>query len=124
MKKLNTWYWITTILFGGLMLFSAVPNLITNKDSVDFINGQLGYPIYFIGFIGFAKIAGAVVLFIPGLNRIKEWAYAGLIFDLIAATYSLYAIGTPLALTAPILIWVALGMASYFLHHKRLQATT
>jgi hypothetical protein len=81
-KTINILYWVFTILFAALMIFSAIPNAMANEDSVKVIHDMLGYPVYFIPFIGVAKIIGAVVILIPGLNKVKEWAYAGLFFDL------------------------------------------
>jgi hypothetical protein len=52
------------------------------------IHDQLGYPTYFVPYIGFVKLLGCIALLIPGLNKIKEWAYAGLFFDLISSIYS------------------------------------
>ena len=47
-----------------------------------FVKG-LGYPMYFIQLFGIGKLLGSIAILIPGLNKtIKEWAYAGLFFDL------------------------------------------
>lgn len=118
MKKINTWYWIVTILFAGFMLFSAVPDMMMAPEAVTMITG-LGYPKYFVSFIGVAKLLGAIAILIPGLNRLKEWAYAGLFFDLVGATYSGLAVG---GFQAPILFMILpLGFLflSYYLWHKR-----
>ena len=42
-------------------------------------------PAYLISFLSIAKILGVIAILIPGFPRIKEWAYAGLMFDLIGA---------------------------------------
>ena len=47
-----------------------------------------GYPIYFILMISVLKSINSIVILIPGLKRIKEWAYAGLFFDLGGAIFS------------------------------------
>lgn len=122
MKKVNLFFWITTILFAGFMAMSGFPNLIKNQESIDFISKGLGYPEYFIPFIGLAKILGSLVLVIPGLNRIKEWAYSGLFFDLIAAGYSFWATGNKLGSPLFLLLPLAVGGVSYYLHHQRLKA--
>ena len=87
MKTSNIVYWISTILFAVFMAFTAVPDILLVPDAVKFIT-DLGYPLYFIPFIGVAKILGSISILIPQFKRIKEWAYAGLFFDLIGATYS------------------------------------
>lgn len=120
MKKNSIIYWISTSLFAGLMFFSAVPNIMVNQDSVTFIT-HLGYPEYFIPFIGVGKALGAIALLIPGLVRLKEWAYAGLIFDLSAATYSLIMVDGFNAGMLLMFVFIGLGFLSYFYHHKRLK---
>jgi len=49
---------------------------------------QLGYPLYVLRILGILKLAGAVVLFVPRLPRLKEWAYAGVTFELTGAAAS------------------------------------
>ena len=120
--KTNTLYWIFTGLFAALMLFSAIPNIISNQQSIDLIAKTLGYPLYFIPFIGVAKTLGTVAILVPGYPRIKEWAYSGLMFDLIAATYSTIAIGTPFSQWVFMLLFMLPGVLSYFFYHKKLSA--
>lgn len=121
-KTANTLYWIFTILFSALMLFSAWSSILVNEDSIKLIHGMLGYPEYFIPFTGWAKLIGVVVILIPGFGRIKEWAYAGLFFDLIAAVYSGIAVAksfNPLMLT--LLFWFVPGILSYIFWHKKIK---
>ena len=119
-KTINTLYWIFTILFSALMLFSSWSSIVVNEDSVKLIHDMLGYPKYFIPFTGWAKLIGVVIILIPGLGTIKEWAYAGLFFDLVAAVYSGIAVSktfNPLMLT--MLIWFVPGILSYVYWHKK-----
>ena len=121
-KTINTLYWIFTILFCALMIFSSWSSIVVNDDSIKLIHGMLGYPEYFIPFTGWAKLIGSLVLLIPGYGRIKEWAYAGLFFDLIAAVYSGIAVSqtfNPLMLT--MLLWFAPGILSYIFWHKKMK---
>jgi len=87
MKKTKVLYWIITGLFSAFMLLSSVPDIVSSPDAIKIMN-HLGYPNYFIPFIGVAKLLGIIAILIPGFAGIKEWAYAGLAFDLIGATYS------------------------------------
>jgi hypothetical protein len=57
------------------------------------IFAHLGYPTYLLPFIGIAKILGVVAVLVPGFPRLKEWAYAGLVFDLTGALYSHISVG-------------------------------
>ncbi|MBN8576727.1 MAG: DoxX family protein [Cytophagales bacterium] len=119
MKKDNIIYWVTTVLFAGFMLFSAIPNIMLDQNSIEFIHGQLGYPEYFIRFIGIGKALGSIALLIPGLGRIKDWAYAGLTFDLTAAVYSLLAIGSSVTDVLLFPLFFIVGGISYYYHLKR-----
>lgn len=121
-KTINILYWIFTILFSALMIFASWSSILVNEDSVKLIHGMLGYPEYFISFTGWAKLIGVIVILIPGFSRIKEWAYAGLFFDLIAAVYSGIAVAKtfdPLMLT--LLIWFLPGILSYVYWHKKMK---
>ncbi|MBS1653760.1 MAG: DoxX family protein [Bacteroidetes bacterium] len=122
MKKIKIAYWIFTILLLALMLFSAIPNILVNKPSVDFMTGHLHYPQYLIPFLGWAKLLGVIAILIPGFNRVKEWAYAGFTFDLSGAVYSLISVGDPVSGWWPIVVGLLLIAASYILHHKKLNS--
>lgn len=120
MKKINTWYWIVTGLFAAFMLFSSIPNVLVSAESVAFISNGLGYPAYFIPFIGVAKLIGCIAILVPQFRRIKEWAYAGLFFDLSGATYSLIVKnGFQPGMLMMVLI-IGFLFLSYFLWHKKL----
>ena len=128
MKKTKIIYWIFTGLFAALMLFSAVPDAMVSADAVQFMT-FLGYPKYFIPFIGAAKIIGVIAILLPVPPRLKEWAYAGLAFDLIGAIYS--AIAATLAAgmkldpkMALMLIWVVPGIVSYVYYHKMIRGVS
>lgn len=119
MKKLNILYWTFTGLFGGFMLFSAIPDIMVVPDAVTFVSGNLGYPEYIIPFLGVAKALGVIAIVIPGFPRITEWAYAGLFFDLIGATYSGIATSGVDPSMAFMLLPFTLGALSYVYYHKR-----
>lgn len=122
MKKLNIYYWIFTGLFGLMMLLSGVQHVMVTPESVDLISTQLKYPEYLIPFLGIVKILGVIGILIPGFPRVTEWAYAGLFFDLILATVSMYLMGTPILMCLPMLIFFVPGVLSYIFYHKRLNA--
>jgi hypothetical protein len=121
MKKTNTIYWIFTGLAAAMMLVSSIPNILSVPAAVDLVIKHLGYPTYFLPMIGVAKLAGAVAILIPGFPRIKEWAYAGLIYDLTAAIYSAISVGDPAGNWLPIFVPILLISGSYIYHHKRIQ---
>ncbi|HSY76187.1 MAG TPA: DoxX family protein [Bacteroidia bacterium] len=121
MKKVNIAYWIVTGLYGLFIIGTSIPDVTNNPDAVKIITTQLGYPAYFTVFIGIAKILGGIAILIPGFPRIKEWAYAGLAFDLIGATYSTIAVGEPASHWGFMAIFFAVLFTSYALYHKRLK---
>ena len=118
---LNILYWIFTILFAALMIFSAAGGIQPSADSVKILHDAMGYPIYFIQFISIAKLLGSIAILIPGLVRVKEWAYASMFFDLAGAIYSgLLVAGKfdPMMLT--MLIWIIPGILSYYYWHRKI----
>ena len=121
-KTINTLYWVFTVLFAALMLFSSYGSILVNEDAKALIHDYLGYPVYFIPFTGYAKLLGVIAILIPGFKTLKEWAYAGLFFDLIGAFYSAIAAAgklDPMMLT--LLIWVLAGVLSYVYWKKKMK---
>lgn len=121
MKKTKLLYWIFTGLFAAFMLFSGVTNMMVTPESVDLIVKQLGYPEYFVFFVGLVKVLGVIAILVPGFPRVTEWAYAGLCFDLFSAIYSMIAAfgfkPDILGMALP----VVLGVLSYVFYHKKLK---
>lgn len=118
MKKTKIFYWVFTGLFAAMMLGSAIPDILMVPMAVEGIS-QLGYPLYFIPFIGVVKVLGVIAILVPGFPRIKEWAYAGLVFDLIGATYSIIAVGKPVGDWGPMALPLVLAACSYLFYHKK-----
>ena len=121
-KTINILYWVFTILFAALMIYSSYSSILVNDDAKKLIHEQLGYPVYFIPFTGYAKLIGSIIILIPGLKTIKEWAYAGLFFDLVAVVYSGIALsGTVDPMMAFMLVWFVPGILSYIFWHKKMK---
>jgi hypothetical protein len=117
MKKTKIIYWTVTILFCAFMLFSAIPDILVTAEAKAFLTG-IGYPLYFIPFIGILKTLGVVALLIPGYYRIKEWAYAGFVFDLVGATYSVWASAGPDPGMLFMVLPIGFLFLSYGFYHK------
>jgi hypothetical protein len=86
-------YWITTVLiafFIGSGGASQVVQFLGNRHGVVPV---LGYPMYFFAILGFWKVLGAIAILVPRFPRLKEWAYAGIFFDLTGAAASCAAVG-------------------------------
>lgn len=124
-KTTNILFWVFTILFAGLMIFSAIPNIMLDETTMEIFVKGLGYPAYFIQLLGIGKALGSIAILIPGLNKtVKEWAYAGLFFDLIGATYSGIAAskGNVDPAMVGMLIWIVPGILSYIFWKKKMRA--
>ena len=87
-------YWAATLLIALETLVGGVTDLIHGKAilvagaPVADIVTHLGYPLYFLRIIGFWKVLGGIVLLVPNYPRLKEWAYAGIFFELSGAAAS------------------------------------
>lgn len=117
MKKTKTIYWVITGLMAAFMLMASIPDVLRIPDAVATFT-HLGYPTYLLPFIGVAKILAVLAILIPGFSGLKEWAYAGLVFDLIGACYSHIAVGDPASVWIFALIALLMVLASYFLYKK------
>src|SRR5215471_2938589 len=114
-------YWTATSLIGLETLAGGVTDLAHGRTSLvsgpfvlDIIT-HLGYPPYLLTILGFWKVLGGIVLFVPGLPRIKEWVYAGIFFELTGAAASWALHGDNASeLIAP-LVLTAIAMLSWAL---------
>jgi len=101
-------YWITTAILALALLGSLT--YLTGSEQVVSGFAKAGYPQHLRIVLGVAKPAAAIVLLLPGLPLLKEWAYAGVTFALVMATISAYSIGEPWVLP---LVLLALLVVSY-----------
>jgi hypothetical protein len=104
-------YWLATILVAALF---AVPGAALVAKAPHFADEmrRLGYPGYFLTLLGAFKLAGAAVILAPRLPVLKEWAYAGMSFDIAGAIFSHLSVGDPpQVLAIPALIGVLLTLS-------------
>jgi hypothetical protein len=85
-------YWVSTALVVFELALGGVWDIL-RVPQVRVLIERLGYPLYFLVILGSWKLLGAVALVIPRFPRLKEWAYAGVLFDLTGAVASLLASG-------------------------------
>ena len=79
-------YWVAT----GLVVFcmtGGIFELLALKTTIDGMM-KLGYPSYIIPALGLGKVLAILAILWPGFPRLKEWAYAGIFFNMIGATVS------------------------------------
>ena len=87
MKTKVVAYWAATgvlafcIGSGGAAELAQVPGNVQGLAA-------LGYPAYFVMIIGLWKVLGAIAVLVPRFPRLKEWAYAGMFFNMTGAAVS------------------------------------
>lgn len=117
MKKTKIIYWVVTGILAATLGIGSVYDAISAQEAVDHVT-RIGYPAYIVPFLGVAKLLGIVAILVPGFPRLKEWAYAGLFYDLFGAFYSHIAFGDGPDMWAGFFIGFALIAVSYIYHHK------
>ena len=82
-------YWATTGLLAAMSVFAAFVYLSGGPQAVEGF-AHVGYPQQLRIILGIAKLLGAITLVVPGLVKLKEWAYAGFTFAWISAFVAHY----------------------------------
>jgi hypothetical protein len=120
LNSTRIFYWTTTTfialetLVGGFADLTNGRTVLVSGPFVTDVLASLGYPVYVLWIIGIWKILGAITLAVPGVLRLKEWAYAGIVFELSGAVASLAACGRTVDLIAPLFL-LGLALASWAL---------
>jgi hypothetical protein len=110
--------WTVTGLMAGFMLLSAIPDVLRIPAALDIMK-HLGHPPYLLLFLGTAKTLGVLAVLVPGIPRIKEWAFAGLTFDVSGALYSHLSVGDSPTGWAPAGVGLLLLGGSYVAYRMR-----
>lgn len=110
MKAKTIVYWTMTALVAFFIGGGGLAQIWQYRANPHGVVPELGYPLYFFGILGVWKALGAIAILVPAYPRLKEWAYAGIFFDLTGAAASCAAVGgygaygfhiiAPLVLTA------------------------
>lgn len=107
-------YWTATglaafaFLAGGLFDLSGAPAAVAGLE-------HLGYPAFLATLLGGWKLLGGAAILAPRLPRLKEWAYAGMMFDLTGAAFSHASAGDPAAKVMVPLVLLGVVLASWAL---------
>ncbi|GAA3987682.1 DoxX family protein [Mucilaginibacter dorajii] len=113
-KNINIIYWILTILLALAMAGDGFGGITKQQAGVDVLK-HLGYPIYFMVIMGFAKLLGVVAILQTQFKVIKEWAYAGFAFTFLGAIASRSFMGDAVGeLIPPMIMLVFLFVTYYF----------
>ena len=92
-KSKSILYWTMTILIAFFIGSGGAAQVAQYVGNPHGVVPVLGYPMYFFAILGFWKVTGAITILVPGFPRLKEWAYAGIFFDLTGAAASCAASG-------------------------------
>jgi hypothetical protein len=105
-------YWASTALMALALLGSL--GYLTGSEEVVSGFARAGYPQHLRIVLGIAKPAAAIVLLLPGLVLLKEWAYAGVSFAWIMAHIAAHASRESVGVQIMPLILLAILGVSYF----------
>jgi DoxX-like family len=119
MKTTRIFFWVFTGLFCAMMLFSSGSQIASAKDAI-LLMRILDLPAYLLPFLGIAKVLGVIGILIPKYPRLKEWVYAGFIFDLVGATYCMVAVGGTIDKWGFMVVPLTFCILSYFYYHKKM----
>lgn len=119
MKKQKIIFWTATII---IFLWEGLMPLGTLLFAPEYANAgtkPLGYPDYFAYSLIICKVLGSTALIIPRQNpKLKEWAYAGLTFNLVFAVISHIVVDKNIGfILMPIVVGIILAV-SYFYNQK------
>jgi uncharacterized membrane protein len=92
-KTRNIVYWAMTIFVAMPIGSGGVAQIAQFRANPHGVVPVLQYPMYFFAILGVWKVLGAIAILVPRFPRLKEWAYAGIFFDLTGAAVSCAAVG-------------------------------
>lgn len=121
-KQRQVGYIVTTTLVVLAFAGGGLADLVQGPDMVSAMQ-QLGYPQYLLLILGVWKMLGAVAVALPRFPLLKEWAYAGMTFDLSGAALSHAAVGDPASAVLTPLVLLALVWASWALRPQSRRLT-
>jgi uncharacterized membrane protein YphA (DoxX/SURF4 family) len=107
-------YWSSTGVVAAAFVLGGAVDAAHPQSAVAFL-AHLGYPLYFGVLIGIWKVLGGIAIVAPRLPRLKEWAYAGIFFDLTGAAVSHAASGDAAQNVTVPLVFAALAVTSWSL---------
>jgi hypothetical protein len=116
-KSIKITYWVLTVLLALAMAGDGFGGVTKQKAGIDVLN-HLGYPVYFMVIMGFAKLLGVVAILQTKFKAIKEWAYAGFAFTFFGAIASRSFMGDAIGELIPPMIMLVFLFATYYLWKK------
>ncbi|MBX2826730.1 MAG: DoxX family protein [Flavobacteriaceae bacterium] len=110
MKLQKIIYWVATLLFCAVMLYSA-SMYFSNTEMVKGFFERFNYPTYIVIPLAVAKVLGVIMVIWRKSKWLTEWAYAGFFFDVVLAFFAHQMLGDDVTFTLATLVFLLL---SYF----------
>ncbi|HET6736723.1 DoxX family protein [Mycobacterium sp.] len=107
-------YWTTTAVLATECVLGGILGQLKYFPFLDTAI-HLGYPRYFMAILGVWYVSAGLVLLAPRLPRLKEWAYAGLVFNYTGAAASHIWVGDDVRTLVGSVFFLALTAASWAL---------
>lgn len=119
MKKNKIIFWVATVI---LILWEGVMPLSTVIFAPEYVNAgtkPLGYPDYFAYTLIICKVLGVIAISFPKIpGKLREWAYAGLTFNLVFAFISHAAVDKNIGFMLMPLVVLGILAISYIYGNK------
>jgi hypothetical protein len=103
---------VLEILVGAFMDLAHLPYVVQDVRSI-------GYPTYVLYIVGIWKVLAVAALLWPRLPRLREWAYAGVFFEMSGAATSHVLVGDPIGKYAAPLAFIFLTLVSWWFQPDR-----
>jgi hypothetical protein len=104
-------YWVSTAIVSAMLLFALI--YLTGSEQVVSGFAKAGYPQHLRIVLGMAKPMAAIVLLLPGVALLKEWAYAGATITWSMAVIAHYSAGDGVQVWSVPLTLLVLLIVSY-----------
>jgi uncharacterized membrane protein YphA (DoxX/SURF4 family) len=107
-------YWIATAILATECIVGGVMGALRMPPFIEII-GRLGYPPYFMTILGVWYVLAGIAVLTPRFPRLKEWAYAGPVFNYTGAVASHLAVGDRPQTLAGAIFFLVLAVTSWAL---------
>jgi DoxX-like family len=103
---------VLEILVGALMDLAHLPYVVQDVRSI-------GYPTYILYIVGVWKVLAVGALLWPRLPRLREWAYAGVFFEMSGAAGSHLLAGDSIGKYAAPVVFTLITLVSWWFQPDR-----
>ena len=117
MSKRTIGYWAATGFLATELVSGGILELCHSNVAFEIVTtiNHLGYPVYVLNILGVWKLLGAIALLVPRFPILKEWAYAGVTFNMTGAIVSHLCSGDGVTKVLPLLMLLGVTAVSWAL---------